>query len=85
MVLNSTVWVEDLPNTVEAIFQLKGSDPYGVAVLQSRQTHLDFLRTHGLTDAHVPLLELDLGSLQSPGPFRELRNHLLAGTQYSSL
>ena len=84
MVLNSSGWVDELPHTVEAIFRLKGSDPHGISVNDSHTTHMAFLESYGLTDAHIPLLELDLKA-QSPNmPFREVRNQLLIGTRYAA-
>ena len=81
--LNSSIWVEHLPKTVEAFFHLKGSNPSGDAVNNAHKAHLDFLQQYELTDEDVPLLELDLSQLHEPGPFKEIRNELLAGTQYT--
>jgi hypothetical protein len=84
IVLNSSVWEDQLPHTVEAIFHLKGSAPSGAALAQSHKAHYDFLSQYDLTDAHVPLFELDLLSVTGAGPFREIKNHLLRGTKYAS-
>ena len=68
-----------------AIFRLKGSNPLGLALNNSHTTHYNFLRQYGLTDAHVPLLEYDFESVMpAEGPFREVRNELLAGTELAA-
>ena len=83
LILDSRAWVNDLPHTITAIFTLKDSDPEGVVVNQASKTHLDFLTEFGLTDAHIPLVELDFTNLQAP--FRVLRNRKLTGTQYTTM
>ena len=82
MVINSTVWVEQLPKTIWAAFYLKGSNPVGEAVVNAHQAHMDYLQAYGLTDLHVPLVELDLSHLTAPGPFKLVRNGKLKGTKY---
>ena len=90
LVLNSSVWVAQMPRTVEAVFALRAghnvpgfamaADLSGTASLAARMAHRDFLAQYATTDEHVPLLELDLTNAVSP--FRELRNPLLLGTRY---
>ena len=83
--LNSSTWVQALPATVVAFFQLRGSDPNGVSVNSTRVTHQAFLQYYNLTDEAVPLLEYDNTPMHgTQGPFREIRNHLLKGTRYST-
>ena len=57
------------------------------AAAQVHKTHMQFLKEFNLTDAHVPLLELDLArpnDRTESGPFREIRNHLVRGTVYEA-
>ena len=58
------------------------------AAAQVHKTHMQFLKEFNLTDAHVPLLELDLARpndrYHRPGPFRAIRNHLVRGTVYEA-
>ena len=65
-----------LQPTIEAFFYLKGSNPAGVAVNHSHSVHADYVMGYGLSD--IPLMELDLGNIHEPGPFREVRNHVLS-------
>ena len=87
LVLNSSVWVAELPHTITAVFELRPAHAGAaspVAKAQARRTHLALLRAFNLTDAQLPLLALDLSpkGMAPPGPFREQKNHLLKGTPH---
>ena len=87
MVINASTWEEELPGTVMAIFVLtdRRVPMSRTAIAQAHETHMEFLKEFNLTDAHVPLLEMDLSRPgHPPGPFREIRNHLLRGTVYEA-
>ena len=90
LVINASTWQAELPGTVLAVFVLNdGRVPMSeTAAAQVHKTHMQFLKEFNLTDAHVPLLELDLARpndrYHRPGPFREIRNHLVRGTVYEA-
>lgn len=85
LVLNSSIWVSELPRTFEAWFYLKATKPDGSAMHQVLTAHHDFLKKYGMRETDVPMLEVDLRHpVAPPGPFREVRNHMLRGTKYAA-
>ena len=78
VVLDSSVWVNALPHTIQAFFAVKWPaemigpphDCLPVASQRVHELHRDYLRDYGLTRDQVPLLVYD--AARTP-PFRELR------------
>merc|ERR1712216_578831 len=68
IVLNSSVWVDELPDTVEAFFFL--GKRRGRAAQVALRAHRHFLRMYGLTERDVPILALRLDAIP---PFHQVK------------
>jgi len=81
LVLNSSTWVQRLPETVEAFFVVRGSRDDSAPAITAREAHRKFLSMYNLNATQVPMLELDLlaasEGVSAINIFREVENPLL--------
>ena len=68
VVLSAETWVDNMPNTVLAVFYLRRARAEQIA--HARQVHANFLKRYRLPSSQVPLIEYDEAADARSAAFR---------------